>query len=279
MLIVAASAVLFFLMSLSTTLSMFATPLLYIRGDVCKYWKDSSDYTLGEITWWQRACLIERDWETMDYRCENKLNMGNWPVCFDQPYSPVNKGKPCIVYSFGIANDFRFDDAMAKQNCSVYSFDPSMGAPDHLRGDRVHFYNMGIGAEDNDDFIPRLDGYTDQSSRWKIKKLSSIMKMLGHSIDSVSLIKMDVEVNEWAILEGLLKEGLLHRLPQLLMEWHLFDDSPPRSHYKKIHQDYMSFQKLGFQKFWMRNEGRNHWLPKLRTQAETAYININYKKS
>ena len=105
------------------------------------------------------------------------------------------------------------------------------------------------------------------------------MKWLGHTMDSVSLIKMDVEVNEWAILDQMLAEEQLSKLPQFLIEWHIFKDSPHRDQLDKIYSDYMRFKNLGFKKFWMRDEGRDHWLPKMHTQAETAYININKGKN
>ncbi|CAL1535253.1 unnamed protein product [Lymnaea stagnalis] len=215
----------------------------------------------------------------MDYLCRDVRLMGNWPVCFDDPYSPVGASKPCVVYSFGIAYDFRFDDAMAIYNCTVYSFDPSMAVDDHRRGSNVHFKKLGIGATDDPDFTPRLDGYTKASDRWKIMTLGSIMRMLGHTPQSLSVVKIDVENNEWPILTNLLDEGIIQQLPQVLIEWHIFSDSPAHSKYRKMHEDYTRFKKSGFDKFWMRPEGRDHWLPKMVTQAEIAYVNKNYKRS
>ncbi|VDI18203.1 Hypothetical predicted protein [Mytilus galloprovincialis] len=47
---------------------------------------------------------------------------GGWNVCHDKPYRPP---VPCLVYSFGINNDFSFDDFIVKTyGCDVHSFDP-----------------------------------------------------------------------------------------------------------------------------------------------------------
>ncbi|XP_071134989.1 uncharacterized protein [Mytilus edulis] len=47
---------------------------------------------------------------------------GGWNVCHDKPYRPP---VPCLVYSFGINNDFSFDDFIVKPyGCDVHSFDP-----------------------------------------------------------------------------------------------------------------------------------------------------------
>ncbi|XP_055891024.1 uncharacterized protein LOC106074906 [Biomphalaria glabrata] len=252
--------------------------LLWLRYDICKAWEDFSftpDFDQSH-RWWQIACQLESDWETIDYECKDLRRMGNWPVCFDEPFRPPDKNKPCIVYSFGIAFDFRFDDAMAKFNCTVFSFDPSMQVKDHRRGDNVHFRKLGIGAKDNAEFKPRLDGYTKPEDHWNVRSLGSIMKMLGHTATSISLLKLDIEGNEWSVLTNLLDEGILEKLPQVLIEWHIFNDSPPHEMYPKMSEDYIRFQSLGFRKFWMRNEGRNHWIPKMVTQAEVAYINSKY---
>ena len=36
----------------------------------------------------------------------------------------MKNGTKCLVYSFGVGEDFTFDDAMAKRGCEVHSFDP-----------------------------------------------------------------------------------------------------------------------------------------------------------
>ncbi|KAL5013290.1 hypothetical protein ScPMuIL_007560 [Solemya velum] len=52
-----------------------------------------------------------------------KITDGGWEVCEDAQYRPE---RPCLVYSFGIANDFSFDDGIEKRyGCEVHSFDPT----------------------------------------------------------------------------------------------------------------------------------------------------------
>ena len=47
---------------------------------------------------------------------------GQKSVCLDEGLKPVINN--CLVYSFGIDNEWSFDDDMAKLGCDVYSFDP-----------------------------------------------------------------------------------------------------------------------------------------------------------
>jgi hypothetical protein len=47
---------------------------------------------------------------------------GQKSVCLDDGLKPAINN--CLVYSFGIDNEWSFDDDMAKLGCDVYSFDP-----------------------------------------------------------------------------------------------------------------------------------------------------------
>jgi hypothetical protein len=67
-------------------------------------------------------------------------------VCLDQFIMPVFNN--CLVYSIGINNQWTFDEDVAQFGCHVYSFDPSMGAKDHNRTAKIHFYHLGLAKED-----------------------------------------------------------------------------------------------------------------------------------
>ena len=58
-----------------------------------------------------------------------------------------------------------------------------MKVRDHVRKTGVHFYKIGIGIKDNDAFLPWSNEYTSTNPKktWKIRTLSSIMAMLGHT--------------------------------------------------------------------------------------------------
>lgn len=47
---------------------------------------------------------------------------GGWDICMDLPYA---FSESCLIYSFGIDNDFSFEEAVEKRfNCEIHSFDP-----------------------------------------------------------------------------------------------------------------------------------------------------------
>ncbi|KAK3793116.1 hypothetical protein RRG08_026136 [Elysia crispata] len=93
--------------------------------DLCKVWEENGSGHDGrdeDKHWWEWVCQLEREWDKKsEYTCVDKRYVGNYQACFDEPYKP---SPPCLVYSFGVNNDFRFDDRMAELGCQVYSFDP-----------------------------------------------------------------------------------------------------------------------------------------------------------
>ena len=48
------------------------------------------------------------------------------------------KESECLVYSFGISNDWTFDEAMEQMGCRVvYAFDPSMNVDNHDHSSKI----------------------------------------------------------------------------------------------------------------------------------------------
>ncbi|KAK3800454.1 hypothetical protein RRG08_004866 [Elysia crispata] len=193
-------------------------------------------------SWWQAAALIE--WYIEDkprYKCKNLKNFGNWAACMDHPFTVT---PPCIVYSFGIAFDFSFDDAMAKHGCQVYSFDPSMGKPDYQRSKNSWFYNLGLSSYNTDKHRAPVDGrYVKKPQIWKLRTLTSIKKMLGHTGKAIDVLKIDIEGFEWKVLDNLMETGELKLLRQFLLEFHLFPRFPPMHDYVKLYKSYTKLRK------------------------------------
>ena len=137
---------------------------------------------------------------------------GHKAVCLDKFIAPVYG--QCLVYSFGINNQWSFDEAMEQFGCQVYSFDPSMGVKDHNRTKKIHFYNLGLSGTDG----------LNPSTGWSMKTASSIYEMLSNSHGSSALIdvlKMDIEYSEWDAIPQMLRSGFLtEKVKQLAVEIH-----------------------------------------------------------
>jgi hypothetical protein len=113
---------------------------------------------------------------------------GGYDVCIS-PSAVHLTNSSCLVYSFGISNDWTFDEDMSHYGCEVHSFDPSIGLPDHIHPPNVNFHNIGLWG---DDIV--------NAKNWTLKRLSSIRRLLGHEKRIIDVLKIDVEGAEWPFL-------------------------------------------------------------------------------
>lgn len=136
---------------------------------------------------------------------------GQKALCIDPNVAP--KPHNCIVYSFGIDNEWSFDEQMERYGCEVFSFDPSMGMDPHDHSPGIHFYNWGLSNRDEYNYF----------ENWTMRSLSSIYYNLaerhGHGI--IDYLKIDIEFYEWKALPQIIKSGILSKVRQLGIEIHL----------------------------------------------------------
>ena len=52
----------------------------------------------------------------------------------------------CLIYSFGVDEDWTFEDIMGDLGCKVYAFDPSVEYP-RQRSKNIFFEKMGVAAK------------------------------------------------------------------------------------------------------------------------------------
>ncbi|XP_071116922.1 probable methyltransferase-like protein 24 [Haliotis cracherodii] len=134
---------------------------------------------------------------------------GGWNVCEDPPYEIKT---PCNIYSFGINNDWSFDDAVATTyGCQVHSYDPSMTkVKDHDRKPNLHFHRTGLNTSDE-----------TNKMGWRMRTFSSILKENGHSQAVIDLLKIDIDYSEWWAFPEMLKSGALKNVKQFCFEIHV----------------------------------------------------------
>ncbi len=68
------------------------------------------------------ACRVFYEFGGVVINNTDRYKDGQKSVCLDEGLQPAINN--CLVYSFGIDNEWSFDDDMAKLGCDVYSFDP-----------------------------------------------------------------------------------------------------------------------------------------------------------
>ena len=140
----------------------------------------------------------------------NRFYDGQKAVCLI-PHSVAPDPSSCLVYSFGIDNDWSFDETMEKYGCEVYSFDPSIEDVqdkfDH--SPKIHFYKIGLGPKN-----------TTNDKGWKIMNLESIRNMLGHNNRIIDYLKIDIETAEWSVLPQIMETGQLDSVKHMVLEIH-----------------------------------------------------------
>ena len=126
-------------------------------------------------------------------------------VCIDKLISDIANNE-CVIFSFGIANDWTFEDMMDGLGCTVHAFDPSVNFPSK-RGRNTTFEKLGVAAKK--DTANLLD------------TLGNILKKYHHENKKISYLKMDIEGSELTGLESWLSEGALRNVQQIAAEVHL----------------------------------------------------------
>ena len=114
----------------------------------------------------------------------------------------------CIVYSFGSANNWVFEEGVLEMvpHCKVFTFDPTIGVdqahPPQSITDRLEFRQWGLAGKDEGN----------------MKLLSTVMKELGH--DHIDILKVDVEGWEFPAFFALDERNEWPSFGQLLIELH-----------------------------------------------------------
>ncbi|XP_059147906.1 uncharacterized protein LOC131935510 [Physella acuta] len=238
---------------------------------------DPADVTTIK-TWWEAAAMMASYMNPPPrYQCKNLAKIGNWPVCQDEPY--VVKA-PCIVFSFGIDNDFSFDDALGALGCNVSSFDPSMKKETHVRSPQVTFYNMGLGTVNTNGFTPNRDAYVRDAQTWQIRTLKGFTKHLGLENRVIDVLKFDIESYEWQVLDNIIETDMLKYVRHLFIEYHLFPSRPAKEDYVLYYKLMRHIRRLGFKEYNFETccihlESKE----KFNYQSHVMYVNTKFVKS
>ena len=140
---------------------------------------------------------------------------GEKMVCMDSLFDAVQRGK-CLVYSFGLGDDWDFEESMAKLGCTVRAFDPNVKRPSSLH-ENVHFKALGLGGSSG----KLKNGAPDGTTRMMdVMTLSESMKLFGDEAKEITYLKVDVEGAEFLALPQMIESGIFSQVRQMGIEMH-----------------------------------------------------------
>lgn len=153
---------------------------------------------------------------------------GAWPVCAHM------LDKDSVVYAVGIGEDISFDLALIDRfQLTVHAFDPTPASLAWLEKQDLPAsfvsYPLGLAGYDGTaEFhapanpahvsfsMSHQAGNLEKSVVVDVKRLSSLMAMLGHS--HIDVLKMDIEGGEYDVIADLVTTEI--DVKQLLVEFH-----------------------------------------------------------
>ncbi|XP_042212705.1 uncharacterized protein LOC121859788 [Homarus americanus] len=148
----------------------------------------------------------------------DELMDGSKVVCMDPPLDlpPGRDPQNCLTLSFGIHVDSTFDEAMSDLNCEVHMFDLLPAAPAHLLNKSQHAYFHQVGLADS----RRQHYFLNLEKEIPMDTLTGIMINNSLTDRFIHILKVDIEDNEWEVLEQLIKDPILDIVGQLALEVH-----------------------------------------------------------
>ena len=146
-------------------------------------------------------------------------------VCIPELMHDIENNE-CVVYSFGVSNDWTFEKALGEIGCRVFSFDPTVNHPKELEYN-VWFEKLGLG--------------TEKDGTKSIDTLKSILQKYGHTNTKISYLKIDIEGGEVNGLQSWFESGALGNVQQIGMEYHIRDADSAVKFFKSIQQLYFEY--------------------------------------
>merc|ERR1712141_935437 len=137
-------------------------------------------------------------------------------LCLDDIYRDI-KNKECLIYSFGIADDWTFEEYMASLGCKVHAFDPTVDEELAINktSKNLSFSKIALFREAADD----LD--FGSGSLNKGMPFKNILESFNDSEKKITVLKMDVEGEEMWSLPQMVQSRAFINVQQVHMEVHV----------------------------------------------------------
>eukprot|EP00727_Mastigamoeba_balamuthi_P004667 m51a1_g14199 putative dedicator of cytokinesis protein 4 (2069) ;mRNA; r:125563-134282 len=191
--------------------------------------KKSLGQHLDRKPWWHEAFEPTHECVLGEDRLGVLGDGGKW-VCGMAAFSRPERGEPCVVYSMGSNGQWDFEQAILELSggrCEVHTFDKDNFEPPDAR---IKFHKTFVGGRDD----PAAN----------TKSVRTIMRELGHS--RVSILKADIEAQEFPVMQQIADMSPLPRFDVVLLEVHGFQLGNDRAEgLSTTAQLFRNLEKLG----------------------------------
>ena len=164
-------------------------------------------------------------------------------VCMDNLHEDVSNDK-CLIYSFGLGDDWVFETKMAKLGCTVRAFDPNVEMPDKYKDlKNLHFEKLGLSNT-----VGTLkNGAADGTVRMMpVLTLKEAIKKFGDEGKEITYLKVDIEGAEFFALPEMVSSGVFKNIRQMGIEMHTGSRNLPKQKQiiKQLNSSLMVFKEL-----------------------------------
>ena len=134
----------------------------------------------------------------------------------DNFYKDLQNEK-CIVYSFGISDDYTFEKELGNLGCIVHAYDPTVELPSSL-SERVSFKSIGLGHYTGHMNLT-ADVKKDRGSM-PVTTLKDAIANNGDLGKEITYVKVDVEGSEIEAIPEWIQSGIINDVRQIGIELH-----------------------------------------------------------
>mmetsp|Transcript_33744 Transcript_33744/g.73742 ORF Transcript_33744/g.73742 Transcript_33744/m.73742 type:complete len:361 (-) Transcript_33744:1262-2344(-) len=187
---------------------------------LARYWAVGLSGTRARRIKIKHCCSAESPATVVCRNFQRDVKGDGGGVCLDG--HPMPK---CVVYSFGIANDWTYDEAMAAQSCRVYSFDPTSAFEQvhkAYKRPNITFQYVGLAPAVRCGEVQSTGGIYGKLEG-ELLDLSAIRSRLGHTAqNSIKILKIDCEGCEWDVFYELAQNNpqALDGVNEVIIEVH-----------------------------------------------------------
>lgn len=161
-----------------------------------------------------------------------------------------------IIFDIGGYKGEFARDIFCKYQSTIYVFEPLKEFYDicvkrFINNKKVHSYNFGLADKSFDTEINISDNassiFNVEGVKTKIRLESIVNFVQTNQIDTVDLMKINIEGGEYDLLNSLIEHKLIHKFKNIQVQFHDFVITNPRERMEKIQNELSKTHELTYQ--------------------------------